>query len=381
MQGKERILCAREIQNSMKDSVHKLLADIIDDYKLPYFEITREAIRNTLTGSEFIFTGLRHNIHSIKSMKGITKVWIEEASTASQEILDLLLPTIRESGSEVWATFNRDEELDPIYTTFCVNAENDDDVFYKHTTWRDNPFFPEVLDKQRLRDKKLDYDKYLHIWEGEPRQQGEEAIIRRDRVMGAMNRQQDAVGGIEIGVDVARQGKDRSQLYKRKGYVIIDSKTFAYNKIDELVDYVMEFADYDKDVSIKVDDTGVGGGCTDYLRRYGYRVQAINNGATAKDPDKYPNAISEMWFEINNLMDKISIPNDNDLMHELTTRQKEYTTDARRRVESKEKYKKRGNISPDKADALLLTFYNNENFGDFKTIENRKRKKPILDKW
>jgi len=95
MQRKERILCTREYQVSISDSVHRVLKDIIEQYELPYFEITNNSIRNKSTGSEFIFKGLKHNINEIKSMQGITKVWIEEAQSISKQSLDVLIPTIR----------------------------------------------------------------------------------------------------------------------------------------------------------------------------------------------------------------------------------------------------------------------------------------------
>ena len=113
-QNKLRILCCREVQNSIADSVHKLLADVIMKYKLSGWEISREYIKNR-NGSEFIFRGVRGNAQSIKSMEGIDICWVEEAQSISMESIDILIPTIRKSGSYFIWTFNRLTENDPVW--------------------------------------------------------------------------------------------------------------------------------------------------------------------------------------------------------------------------------------------------------------------------
>ena len=111
---KLRILCTREIQNTIKDSVHKLLKDLIIKYELGDFKITAESITNLITGSEFIFKGLKTNINEIKSIEGIDICWVEEAQAVSHSSWDILIPTIRKEGSEIWASFNRFTERDPV---------------------------------------------------------------------------------------------------------------------------------------------------------------------------------------------------------------------------------------------------------------------------
>ena len=115
-----RILCTREFQASLNDSVYKLLADIIAKYKLPNWTVGREYIRNS-NGSEFLFAGVRNNIQSIKSMEGIDICWGEEAATFSAESLDVLIPTIRKDGSYFIWTFNRLTAEDPIWEKICKN--------------------------------------------------------------------------------------------------------------------------------------------------------------------------------------------------------------------------------------------------------------------
>lgn len=167
MQKKLRILCARELQRSIKDSVHKLLSDRIMARGLgKEFIITDTSIR-CKNGSEFFFAGLRHNITEIKSFEGIDIVWVEEAQRVSQDSWDVLLPTIRKEESEIWISFNPGSPNDPTWTMFVENPRPDSLVV--KVTYRDNPFFTSVLEAERLACLATDPDKYSWIWEGEPR--------------------------------------------------------------------------------------------------------------------------------------------------------------------------------------------------------------------
>ncbi len=165
---KERILCAREVQRSLRDSVHRLLSDQIEALGLSrYFDLTRDEIRCLATGSTFIFTGLASNtVESIKSLEGSTICWVEEAQTVSERSWSLLIPTIRAPGSQFYITMNPELDTDPTYVRFVKNARYLDDCVSKLINFPDNPFFPEVLRPEMERLKKADPDQYLHIWEG-----------------------------------------------------------------------------------------------------------------------------------------------------------------------------------------------------------------------
>lgn len=161
---KTRILCTRQLQTSIKDSVHKLLCDRIEKLGLSdYFEITRETIRCT-NGSEFIFKGIQNNVMEIKSMEGIDIAWAEESQSISKESWDVLIPTIRQEGSEIWITFNPDREEDETYARFVLNPPPDCKTVLVNYT--DNPFFPDVLRKEMEYCKEIDYPRYEHIWLG-----------------------------------------------------------------------------------------------------------------------------------------------------------------------------------------------------------------------
>lgn len=359
-QKKLRILCTRELQNTIADSVHKLLSDIINEYGFTDYEITEKSIRNTITGTEFLFKGLRHNSTEIKSMEGIDIAWVEEAQSISESSLKLLIPTIRKPGSQLIYTFNRMNELDPVYVRYCKTERARTYVRkVNYDVLERAGLFPAELREEMEADKAVSLDLYAHVWLGEPVAQGDNAILSREAILSAMERKVDDEGAIEVGVDVARMGGDRTVFKKRKGLKEMATKTYTKLRTTEVCDKLELFVDYDKAVLLKIDDTGVGGGVTDEMIARGYRVMAINFGAKASDPDKYPNLISEAWFYLASIIDTIHLEMDDDLLMELSSRQWKMDSKGRRAVESKDDYKKRGFRSPDKADALIMCFYNN----------------------
>jgi len=172
---KKRILCTREYQNSIKDSVYKVLCDQIDELNLnPYYNINKTEIFSKI-GSEFIFKGLQHPLE-IKSIEGIDVVWLEEAQNVSEESWRFLIPTIRKDNSEIWLSWNTGEEKDPTYQRFVINKPPD--CVSKLLTFKDNPFFPETLRKEMEHCRRVDRDAYLHIWEGQPLRQSEALVFK-----------------------------------------------------------------------------------------------------------------------------------------------------------------------------------------------------------
>lgn len=161
-----RILCAREFQGSIRDSVHQLLRDQIDALELEGYTVTDQEIRHT-NGTLFLFEGLRYNVRKVKSLEGIDICWVEEAERVSKESWDVLIPTIRKDGSEIWVTFNPDQADDDTYDRFIVNTP--EDAWVKHITWRDNPFFPDTLRKEMEHAYKVDPDSADHVWGGNTR--------------------------------------------------------------------------------------------------------------------------------------------------------------------------------------------------------------------
>lgn len=164
-QSKIRVLCAREIQKSVAESVHKVIITQIERMGVnDKFRVTDTSIL-CVNGSEFIFEGLFRNQNKIKSLEGIDFVWVEEAENISEDSWDLLIPTIRKEGSEIWISFNPRYKDDATYKKFILNTPPN--TVIKKVSYLDNPFFPDVLEQERVFMKETDPVKYLHIWEGE----------------------------------------------------------------------------------------------------------------------------------------------------------------------------------------------------------------------
>jgi phage terminase large subunit len=173
-----RVLCAREFQKSIGDSVHKLLADQIKAMGLESFYEVQQTIIKGRNGTEFTFHGLKHNIANIKSVEGSDIAWVEEAHTVSKTSWETLIPTIRKEGSEIWISFNPELEEDETYKRFVLRPPASAKVVKINHS--DNPWFPEVLrqEMEDLRDR--DPDAYLHVWEGNCRQMLEGAIYAQE---------------------------------------------------------------------------------------------------------------------------------------------------------------------------------------------------------
>lgn len=161
-----RIGCLREVQKSIRDSVHKLLADTIDRMGVgSLFDVQRDVIYGP-NKSEFLFRGLSdQTAESIKSLEGLDIAWIEEAQTISKRSLDILIPTIRKPGSRIIVSMNPELDTDESYVRFIANPPPDSAVVQMN--WRDNPWFPQVLEAERLHAKAtMTPADYENIWEG-----------------------------------------------------------------------------------------------------------------------------------------------------------------------------------------------------------------------
>lgn len=185
-----RILCTREIQKTISESVHQLLSDQIALLGLSHLYSIKETYIAGPRGTLFSFAGLRQlDATKIKSYEGYDIVWVEEAESITQRSWDILTPTIRKDDSEIWVNFNPQLDSDETWVRF-IETPSADTVLIP-MSYRDNPWFPEVLEKERVKllglveqGKRTKYD-YDNIWEGKPRQVLEGAIYATE-VIGAI---------------------------------------------------------------------------------------------------------------------------------------------------------------------------------------------------
>lgn len=160
-----RILCTREVQKSIKDSVHKLLEDQIEAMGLSHFyEVLQNEIRGK-NGTEFLFSGLSEQTAlSIKSFEGVDRCWVEEAQGVTDRSWNILQPTIRKKDSEIWVSFNPDLDTDPTYVRFVENPPPG--AIVEKVNYTDNPWFPAVLEAERVHALQTNPKDYQNIWEG-----------------------------------------------------------------------------------------------------------------------------------------------------------------------------------------------------------------------
>lgn len=354
------VLCAREFQNSITDSVYKLLTGTIEKFGLQGFEIRRDGIGH-VNGSSFIFRGLHDNLQSIKSIEGVDVCWVEEAQTISKASLTTLIPTIRKTNSTLIFTWNPLTSHDPIWTYFITtdSEERLRQTCHWHTTFNDvhRLLSQDVLDMVEADKQTADYG---HVWLGLPYADTDNQLISDTMIDEALQRTATD-GPTTFGVDVARYGNDRTALTIKTGNRIETLESWTHASIVDTVERIRLRASQHQPIDIRVDDTGVGGGVTDLLKTYGLPVTGINYAGKAKD-HQYPNIASELWFDFATMLPQLSInPQIADLPKlttELTTRKWHITSRNQRQIESKQDYKDSMNLgSPDLADSLLLACY------------------------
>lgn len=174
-----RVLCARELQKSISESVHQVLSEQISHLGLDAFYTAQKDEIFGKNGTQFFFEGIRNNVTKIKSYEGIDYCWVEEAQGVSKRSWGILIPTVRKEGSEIWITFNPDLEEDYTYQRFVKEADPSSCIVVK-MTYLDNPYFPQVLREEMERDKVRDPDYYLNVWEGECRLNLEGAVYAKE---------------------------------------------------------------------------------------------------------------------------------------------------------------------------------------------------------
>jgi phage terminase large subunit len=179
---KTNIVCVREIQKSLAQSAKKLIEDKIEYFGLGHlFEIQQTQIKCP-HGGLIIFNGLQdHNADSIKSLEGFDISWIEEAQSLSKRSLELLRPTIRKEGSEIWASWNPRFETDPIDELLRGDDPPDNSIAIQ-VNYSDNPWFPDVLRKEMEYDRRRDPEKYQHVWLGGYQRNSEARVFKNWKV-------------------------------------------------------------------------------------------------------------------------------------------------------------------------------------------------------
>lgn len=358
------IACVREVQNSIKDSVYKLIADRIAYHGLSsLYRLYDDRIVNLSNHSKFIFKGImEHNAQNIKSLEGVDICWCEEAQKLSLRAWEILNPTIRKSGSEIWLSMNREEDLDPVWKALALKP--DEDTFVKKVNYYDNPYCPEEMKKLARKSKMENFEEYLHVWEGEPRSEAENKLIARADVYRAIN-VKDFVGSdstpLILGVDVARFGDDKTALCLRSGREVLFLKSYAKLDVVAVAHLVAHTITEYHPHRVCIDIGGLGAGVYDVLVADGFRdiIVPVNFGERAENAERFVNRRAEMWCRLKDWLSSplaVKLPCIQGLAEDLTAPQVLFDSLGRCQLEAKADIKKRIGHSTDLGDALALTF-------------------------
>ena len=302
IQGK-KILCCREYQNSIQESVHALIASLIDSMGVAGFNVTRDKISHS-SGGEFIFKGLARNAESIKSLYGTNVAWVEEAQTVSEESLRLLTPTIREAGSYFFITANPRSEADPLTERFLKGRmlQLRQDGIYRDDThtivranYTENPYFPPELEIERQKDKATLSDaEYEHIWEGQTLDEVDQSIIIPDWFNAAVGLADHVKvrpsGAKVVSHDVSDMGKDDKAVVVRHGPVVIRVDAKSDGTASEGLDWAIQYVDDHAADTFIWDADGIGLGLAREVERQlgprNVRIEPFHGGERPDSPDQ-----------------------------------------------------------------------------------------------
>jgi hypothetical protein len=371
-----KVFCVREFQNSISDSVHSSLRGSIAAHAFGGFNVLKTSIEHA-NGSEAIYGQLGRNIESVKSKDNVNLCWVEEAETVSDESMEILEPSIRADGSEIWYSLNPKSEHGAVYKKYIapnLTTIERDGFYYDDAdggllvikiNLSDNPFAPKELLDASNKMKREDYKKWRHIYGGEIiLEDADNNLIKSDDIIYAAQKKDslsaNKAAPLIIGVDPARFGRDPSAIIRRQGRKAFSLVKFQNQDTMQLAGRVAVIIKVEKPDAVFIDVGGLGAGVYDRLIELGYGevVHAVNFGGKAIDSDRFYNKRSEMWGLMGEWLKEIpcEIPDDPALIADLVTPQYSYTSDGRMKLESKDDMKKRLGRSPDAGDALALTF-------------------------
>ncbi len=422
-----KVLCLREFMNSIDDSVHGALAgEMVKMGVDSCFDAQAKSIDSVINDSIFRYGQLSRNISSIKSKYDFDIAWVEEAETITQKSLDYLIPTFRKEGSEIWLSFNPDDEFGAVFSEYVkphlhiINEQGyyeDDELIVVKVGLEDNPFAPQELIDASASMRVKNYKKWLHIYGGECYADYEDSIIQPEWIDSAIDAHEKlnfkAMGVKCIGFDPADSGDDDKAIAMRYGSVVTEAKAWGHGELPEAIDIAFDEA-YEARAEVFVYDAdGLGAGVKVGLdkRIEGKRiiVEAYKGGSKVDNPDDnyidgdddenivtnkdtFRNKRAQYWWFLRDRFEKthnavqhgvysdpeelISLSSGigclAQIKSELCKVQRKRTNNSLIQIESKVDMKKRGLKSPNISDALVMCFANQPVKRKQKKVRKRK---------
>lgn len=406
---KVKFLCVRQFQSRIADSVKTILEDTIRRYGMSaQFIVTENSIRHRKTGSEFIFYGLWRSINEIRGMEGVDFCWVEEAHALTEDQWKVLNPTLRNEGSQFLLVFNPQLSTDFVWKRFVSNPPRG--TLIRSINYDENPFLSDTM-RELIDDAKAeDYDEYEHIYLGVPRDDDDDAVIKRSWIMAAIDAHKvlgiEPTGWDRIGFDVADGGKDKcamiyahgqlatwSDLWKAGEHELLKSSTRAWHAAStRRAQLIYDSIGVGAQVGAKVNELNV----SDLLgQKVLYRVQhsGFNAGGAVyrpeatyantrkKNKDMFANIKAQAWWAVadglRNTFNAVrngaqidpaemifidsELPNLSLLIDELATPKRDFDKSGKVMVESKKDLAKPNRIggpqpSPNLADSFVMAF-------------------------
>ncbi|WAL80966.1 PBSX family phage terminase large subunit [Pandoraea sp. XJJ-1] len=399
---KLRVLCVRQFQNKIEESVYTLLKHQIERFGLrDHFRVLDNKIIGRKSGSEFMFYGLWRSIDEIKSLEGVDILWIEEAHNLTETQWKTLEATIRKAGSQIWVIFNPRLATDFVYKRFVLNPPRKTVV--KRINFDENPFLSKTMLDVISAAKDEDYAEFEHIYLGVPKDDDEGTVIKRSWIMAAIDAHEalgfEPSGRKRLGFDIADSGSDKCANVFAHGSVVSWADEWKAGE-DELLQSCSRAyaAAKDRGASITYDSIGVGASAGAKFaevnaarRTEGENLmityEKFNAGSAVWDPDRkyqpnvtnkdmFANLKAQTWWMVADRFrntfnavrrgehfepdELISISSDTPhlerLIDELSTPKRDYDQNGRVKVESKKDLAKREVPSPNLADAFVMCF-------------------------
>lgn len=358
-----RIFCGRELQASIEDSVHTVLADLIRQYDLP-FDIMQSKIVHKTNGSQFRFKGFREQgSEAVKGLENVDILWIDEAQAITKPTLDKIIPTIRKDTAKIIFTMNRFVRHDPVYDFCAIASERDEEraqilkVNYYH-----NPFCPKALKVEAESCRERSEADYRHIWLGEPLSQSEDMLFtfteldnaRGVRFFGDMFCRQSVMafdiaaggGDLSVATRIERRSDEHWEMLPQQHWDNSDTM----NTVGRIIDMLGK---HKPDVAC-IDVGGLGKPVYDRLLEVGAYPNLIAfNGAIGVKND-YLNVRAQGYYMLKEMLEYQHLKVDSDrVIHEMEKIRYEYMSNGKRKIKPKAELDK----SPDFADSLMMSVW------------------------
>lgn len=365
---KMRIVCGREIQNTIEESVYTVLVDLIRDHELAW-DIFRDRLVHKKTGTEIKFKGFREQGRvSIKGLEGVDILWIDEAQSVMKNTLEIIIPTIRKEKAKIFFSMNRYLKNDAVYTEFAQR----EDCLHIKINYLDNPYCPQALIHEAEIMKQNAPEDYEHVWLGEPRDEADDYLFNHKeldacREVELMDRGQTP--DIIAAFDIARFGEDKCvgailERMTATRFKLSHVEQWGKKDLMESVGRIMDIRAMYHPVITVIDGDGVGGGVCDRLRENKIEIIEFRGGHTPTNQEDYLNRRAEGYGMLKDLISRGLLRIEHkQTLEQLATIRFKFDSYGRKAIIRKEDMKKDGIPSPDCADALMMAVSEIRNIG------------------